>query len=71
MDLPVDVRAEFKHSAAEFFTSIGTDKFNAVMDKYYKTDPVDPVDPGQPTVPIQPVDPVVTPGGDVNVQKPE
>ena len=74
MDLPVDVRAEFKHSASEFFTSIGTDKFNAVMDKYYKTDPVDPVDPvdpGQPVVPVQPAEPVVTPGGDVDVQKPE
>lgn len=71
MDLPLDVRAEFKHSAAEFFTSIGTDKFNAVMDKYYKPDPVDPVDPGQPTVPVQPLDPVVRPGGDVNVEKPE
>lgn len=30
-NLPVDVRAKFNHSPSEFFTSIGTDKFNEIM----------------------------------------
>lgn len=64
MDLPLDVRAEFHHSASEFFTSIGTEKFNEVTGKYFKTEPVDPVDP---VIPTQPAEPVVTPGGGVDV----
>lgn len=44
MSLPVEVRAEFNHSANEFFTSIGSEKFNAVYDKHFKVDePIDDV----------------------------
>nr|QJB21153.1 MAG: internal scaffolding protein [Microvirus sp.] len=30
-NLPVDTRAKFNHSPSEFFTSIGTDRFNEAM----------------------------------------
>lgn len=38
MQLPVEVRAEFNHSPGEFFSSIGSDKFNAVYDKHFKVE---------------------------------
>ena len=54
MSLPVEVRAEFNHSADEFFTSIGSEKFNGVYDKYFKVEPIvdEPI--------VTPVDPIVT-----------
>lgn len=36
-DLPVDVRREFDHDPSLFFSSIGTEKFNSIYDKYYGT----------------------------------
>lgn len=65
MDLPIEVRAEFNHSPGEFFASIGGEKFNAVYDKYFKTDEV--VQPGvdvQP--PVSSVEPTPVKGGEVN-----
>lgn len=65
MSLPVEVRAEFNHSANEFFTSIGSEKFNGVYDKYFKVDPTvdEPiVAPAEPIV----TEPVVAEGGVVS-----
>ncbi len=65
MQLPVEVRAEFNHSPGEFFTSIGSEKFNGVYDKYFNVDDVPGVDV-QPVQPTEPVQPKPAEGGVVN-----
>lgn len=40
--LPIDVRREFNFNPVEFFSSIGTEKFSAFMEKYGNDEP-DPV----------------------------
>lgn len=54
-NLDIDVRREFDFDAGKFFNSLGTEKFNNVVEKYAKnavkqSDPV-----------VTPVEPVVTP----------
>lgn len=57
--LPLDIRKEFNHNAGEFFASIGSEKYNNVMQEYYKP-------PGQDSF----ADPVVeTPVNEPIVQK--
>ncbi len=55
-NLPVDVRAEFNHSPSEFYSAIGTDKFNKAVGITPQVDPVPQVDP-QPVTPTPQVDP--------------
>lgn len=65
--LPVECRADYNHSASEFFAAIGTDRFRKTYDKYFKVDDV-PSEPGVVVTPSESGE-VVTPaepGGVVN-----
>ena len=54
--LPVETRAQFNHSPSEFFTSIGSDRFNEIMGINSEIG-ITPVPPVTPTDPVPPVTP--------------
>lgn len=49
-NLPIEVRREFNFSVSEFFSSIGTEKFDSIFKD--KTDNLVPPDPA-PAVPVE------------------